>query len=74
MAQKLAVLAYEPLFLVFLDVRKVYDSLDRGRCMEFLRGYGMDKIMECLIASHWDNPMFIPKVDRFLGTPFHTRI
>ena len=36
LVQQLAGLAHEPLFQVFLDVRKAYDSLDRGRCMEIL--------------------------------------
>ena len=41
LAQKLAGIAHEPLFQVFLDVRKAYDSLDRGWCMEIMRGYRM---------------------------------
>ena len=32
----------------------------------------MGQIMARLIAHHWDNLMFIPKVDRSLGTPFGT--
>ena len=35
LAQHLAGLARELLFQVFLDVRKVYDFLDRERCMDF---------------------------------------
>ena len=41
LAQELAGLAQLPLFQVFLYILKVYDSLDRGRCLEVLRGYGM---------------------------------
>ena len=41
LAQQLEGLAHEPLFQVFLDIRKVYESLDRGRCMEILQIYGM---------------------------------
>ena len=33
LAQQLAGIAHEPLFQVFLDVQKAYDSLYRGRCM-----------------------------------------
>ena len=39
--QQLAGLAHEPLFQVFLDIHKEYDSLDRGICLEVLRGYRM---------------------------------
>ena len=31
--QHLAGLCHETLFQVFLDLRKAYDLLDRGRCM-----------------------------------------
>ena len=72
LAQQLAGLAHELLFQVILDVRKAYDSLDRGQCMEILLGYGMGKRMACLIANFCDNLMFVPKVKRFLGTPFGT--
>ena len=64
LAHQLAGLAHEPLFRVFVDVRKAYDSLDMDLCMENLRGYGMDKRSACLIAHHWDNLMFFPKVKR----------
>ena len=66
LAQNLAGIAHEPLFQVLLDVRKAYDSLDRGRCMDILKGYGMGQIMARLIAHHWDNLMFVPKANRFL--------
>ena len=72
LAQKLAGIAHEPLFQIFLDVRKAYDSLYRCRCMEILRVYGMGQRMARLIAHHWDNFMFVPKENRFLGKPFVT--
>ena len=65
-------MAHEPLFQVFLDMWKAYESLDRGQFMEILRGYGMGKRMARLIAHHWENLIFIPKLKRFLGTPFGT--
>ena len=36
LAYQLVDIVHELLFQVFLDVRKAYDSLDRGRCMEIL--------------------------------------
>ena len=38
LVQNMAGITNEPLLKIFLDVRKTYDSLDRGRCMEILRG------------------------------------
>ena len=69
LAQQLAGIAHEPLFQIFLNVRKAYDSLDRGWCMENLRGYGMGQNTARLIAHHLDNLIFSPKAKRFLGTP-----
>ena len=40
--QKLAGVVHDPLFQVFIDVQKSYDSLDRGRCMEILQGMSWD--------------------------------
>ena len=39
--QQLARIVHEPFFQVFLDVKKAYDSLDQGICMEILREYGL---------------------------------
>ena len=73
LVQNLVGIAHEPLFQVFLDVRKAYDSLDRGRYMEILRGYGMGKRMARLIVNHWDNIIFVLNKKRFLGMPLGTR-
>ena len=43
LAQQLAGIAHKPLFQVFLDVRKSYDSLNRGWCMKIMRGTGWDR-------------------------------
>ena len=44
LAKKLAGIVHGPLFQVFINVRKYYDSLDIGICTEILRG--------CVIGSH----------------------
>ena len=40
LAQQLAWLEQQPLFGVFVDLRKAFDAMDRGRCIKILRGYG----------------------------------
>ena len=52
-AQHLVGLAHKPLFWVFLDVRKAYDALDRGGCLEILRGYGMGNHLARLLENYW---------------------
>ena len=52
LAQKLTGIAHEPLFQVFLDVRKVYDSMYRGQCMVIMQEYGMVHNSLRLISHH----------------------
>ena len=39
--QQLAALWEEVLYVIFLDLHKAYDALERYRCLEFLEGYGV---------------------------------
>ena len=41
LVQQLTGMCHESLIQVFLDVQKSYNSLDRGRCMEIMKGYGL---------------------------------
>ena len=40
LAQQLAFQEQAPLYGVFIDLCKVFDSMDRGRCLEVIQGYG----------------------------------
>ena len=39
--QQLAAMREEVLYVIFLDLHKAYDALDRSRCLEILEGYGV---------------------------------
>ena len=39
--QQIAELREEFLYVIFLDLHKAYDALDRSRCLEILEGYGV---------------------------------
>ena len=39
--QHLAALREEVLYMIFLDLHKAYDALDRSRCLETMKGYGV---------------------------------
>ena len=41
LAQQLAFLEQEALHSVFVDLKKVYNAMDRERCLEILVGYGV---------------------------------
>ena len=40
LAQQLAWMEQEPLYQVFVDLRKAYDHLDCERCLPIMTGYG----------------------------------
>ena len=42
LVQQLAYREQCPLFGIFLDLRKAYDAMDRGRCFDILRDAGWD--------------------------------
>ena len=39
--QQLAAMTEEVLYVIFLDLTKAYDALDRSRSLEILKGYGV---------------------------------
>ena len=41
MLQKLAALREDVLYMIFLDLHRVYDALERYRCLKILDGYGV---------------------------------
>ena len=70
--QQLAGLAHDSLFQVFLEIHKAYDSLDRGRCLEVLLGYGMGPNLARLLTAYWDRQRIVLKTGKFLGKEFKT--
>ena len=70
--QQLAGLFHEPLFQVFLDVRKAYYLLEKGICLDILRGYKLGKQLARLIFHYWEKHIIVPTSGKFLGRPFVT--
>ena len=55
LAHQLAARDQEPLYEVFLDLRKAYDALDRERTLMALKGYGVgDRILRLLSVYNWE--------------------
>ena len=39
--------------MILLDLHKVYDALDRSRCLEILEGYGIGPRARKLPRNYW---------------------
>ena len=53
LAQNITGIYHDPLFQVFLDMRKAYNYLYRKICMEVFRGYGLGPKLGRLITRFW---------------------
>ena len=54
MAQELASMEQDPLFLVFIDLQKAYNTVDRGRLLNNLEGYDAGPHICRILAVFWD--------------------
>ena len=57
--QQLAFREQAPVWGVFLDLQKAFDTMDRGRCIEILEGAGVGPWALRLIKSFWDNEVLV---------------
>jgi len=73
LAQQLAHMEQEPLFATFLDLRKAYDAICRGRCLRILQGYGVGPRVLEVIAYFWVHMVCVCKAGGCFGRPFRTR-
>jgi Reverse transcriptase (RNA-dependent DNA polymerase) len=63
-----------PMYMIFLDMKKAYDSVDRERILQLLQQYGVGPNICNIIEQIWRNDKLIPKQNKFFGTPiFATR-
>ena len=50
--QQLAAMREEVLYVIFLDLTKAYDALDRSRCLDILEGYGVGPGARKLLSNY----------------------
>ena len=53
MLHQLAALRGEVLYVIFLDLHKAYDALDRSRCLEILEGYDVGPRARRILQIYW---------------------
>ena len=51
--QQLAAMREEVLYVIFLDLTKAYEALDRSRCLGILEGYGVGPGARRLLRNYW---------------------
>ena len=56
--------------MIFLDLHKVYDALDRSRCLEILEGHGVRPQLRRLLQTYWRRLTMVTQARRYYGTEF----
>ena len=59
-----------PLYMVFIDLKKAYDTLDRGQALRILKGYGVGPAICKIISLIWEGDKMIPRQAGYYGRAF----
>ena len=60
--------------MIFLDLHKAYDALDRSRCLEILEGYGVGPKARNLLRTYWQRLTMVTRAGGYYGTAFRGEI
>jgi hypothetical protein len=58
------------LYQVFIDLKKVYDTLNRGRTLEILKGYGVGPKLLAIIRNFWSEHTVVARQGVYHGEAF----
>ena len=72
LSQELATIDKSPIFLVFLDLRKSYATLDQERLLIIPEGYVTGPCLCGLLQTFWDCPQVVSRQNGFHGPAFPT--
>ena len=56
--------------MIFLDLTKEYDALDRYRCLGILEGYGVGPGARRLLSNYWRRLTMAARAGGYYGTAF----
>ena len=56
--------------MIFLDLTKAYDALDRSRSLEILEGYEVGPRARWLLQAYWGKSTMVTRVGGYYGTGF----
>ena len=70
LVQQLSYIEQQPLFGVFLDLRKAFDAMDRDRCLDILKNYGVGPKILRLIKNFWHKAKLVCRASGRYGRSF----
>ena len=73
LAAQLGSLEQTPFFGIFADLRKVYDAMDRDRCLKILRDVGVGEKTVRLTARFWKQSLLCCRAAGYYGRLFEAR-
>ena len=56
--------------MIFLDLTKAYDALDRSRTLEILKGYGVGERVRRLLTVYWERTTMVAQAGSYYGKGF----
>ena len=56
--------------MIFLDLTKAYDALDRSRCLYILEGYGVGPSPRRLLKTYWRRLTMVVRAGGYYGADF----
>ena len=56
--------------MIFLDLHKAYEALDRSRCLEILECYGVGPYARRLLTNYWRRLAMVVIAGGYYGTAF----
>ena len=68
--QKVAAMREDVLYVIFLDLHKPYDALDRFRSLGILEGYRVGPRARLLLRTYWEKSTMVEKAGGYYGTSF----
>ena len=68
--QKLAAMREEVLYVIFLDLTKAYDTLDRSSCLDILEGYNVGPNARRMMKTYWRRLTMVARARGYYGTAF----
>ena len=56
--------------MIFLDLHKTYDALDRSRCLKILEGYVVGPRARWILQAYWEKMTMVARAGGYYGESF----